>query len=74
VTDSTAVLEGVLEANRDECSCCRGRADLRQDMLAWWQPKPGFGYGPDGRLITLCEGCIVTLQFFVELPPNFNGR
>ena len=68
---TTTVLEGVrLEVNRDECSCCRGRDALVQDLIAWWQPKPGFGYGPDGRLITLCADCISTIQFFVELPPH----
>lgn len=55
----------------DVCFCCLKRpaegAVLRHDLLAWWQPTYGHGYGPDGKLITLCEDCVKTLQFFVEL-------
>jgi len=64
-----------VDIDTDVCFCClkRGGADLRRDILAWWQPTYGHGYGPDGKLITLCEECVKTLQFFVELggrPPQ----
>lgn len=72
MTVSTPVLEPILEADRDECSCCHARTKLRRDIEAWWQPKSGFGYGTDCRLITLCEDCILTLQFFVEV--SVRGR
>lgn len=52
----------------DICFCCNQRGGvLEHDIRAWWQPSPGHGYGPDGKLITLCLECIKTLQFFVEL-------
>lgn len=67
----------VAPADPSICSCCQdAKTAVRQDILAWWEPSPGWGYGPDGRLISLCEECIKTLQFFVEIgstKPNFNG-
>jgi hypothetical protein len=50
------------------CHCCNGRTDLVRDLHVFWQPRPGYGYGADGRSITLCGPCIDTLQWFVELP------
>jgi len=46
---------------------------MRADIEAWWQPSAGWGYGPEGKLISLCEECIKTLQFFIEVggaPPR----
>jgi len=53
------------------CYCCMKREPLLRHLEAWWQPSPGHGYGTDGRTITLCQTCIETLQFFVEIggPP-----
>jgi hypothetical protein len=57
----------------DICFCCLQRVPLLRHVEAWWQPSPGHGYGQDGRTITLCDECIRSLQFFVELggaPPR----
>lgn len=55
----------------DICYCCMSRQPLLRHVEAWWQPSPGYGYGPDGRTIVLCSECIRTLGFFVEVggPP-----
>lgn len=55
------------EAVSTTCSCCLSKADVVEDIQPFWQPSPGFGYGPERARITLCRGCIRLVQWFVEL-------
>jgi len=48
------------------CLCCGERQNVRRDLAPWWTPSPGTAYGP-AQTISLCEHCIHTLQWFVEL-------
>jgi hypothetical protein len=55
------------EPDPGACFSCGGRESLRRDIEAWWQPREGWGYGPDHKLLTLCQPCLNSLQWFVEL-------